>query len=415
MSAERLLLSQKYKEFLACDAPVEFLEGTTAAGKTTVGIFKFMLKVAQSPKKIHILSGLDLGTIEKNIINKDLGILDDFGALAEYNAGGKGKYSLPHIVFHTSKGDKIIYVLGYDNKARWKKALGGQYGCVYIDEINIADMEYVREVSMRCDYLLATLTSYSQSSADTFAFVFTGITACEFTRDELTGYECEVFAFNLNGKMSLQEIIAHANKGGFDAILAPHLNAHTNFAYGTEAYYYPGDARGRAIADNICKELSVTLGIPQRSNGIDDGGDKASTYFGFVRQTKATAILLETCFISTDSEAKRIDEAHEQKAVGQAIARGIVKALGLRKKAVVPPTVKYGIVITAFCGVVFSKQKADEFVKVFWDGKKGNYCRALTNGNSHFVEMQAYLKKSDAHAKADALELLGWSATVKVM
>lgn len=157
MSAERLILSEKYKDFLTCTAPVEFLEGTTAAGKTTVGIFKFMLTVAQSPKKIHIMSGLDLGTIEKNIINKDLGILDDFGSLAEYNSGGKGKYSLPHIVFHTSKGDKIIYVLGYDNKARWKKALGGQYGSVYIDEINIADMEYVREVSMRCDYLLATL------------------------------------------------------------------------------------------------------------------------------------------------------------------------------------------------------------------------------------------------------------------
>ena len=46
MSAERLLLSEKYKAFLQCDAPVEFLEGTTAAGKTTVALFKFMLKVA---------------------------------------------------------------------------------------------------------------------------------------------------------------------------------------------------------------------------------------------------------------------------------------------------------------------------------------------------------------------------------
>lgn len=152
-----LLLSDKYKAFLRCKAPVEFLEGTTAAGKTTVATFKFVLKCAESPKKIHILSGLDLGTIEKNIINKDLGILDDFGSLVEYNANGKGKYSLPHIVLHTSRDDKIIYVLGYDNKTRWKKALGGQYGCLYIDEINIADMEYVREASMRCDYLLATL------------------------------------------------------------------------------------------------------------------------------------------------------------------------------------------------------------------------------------------------------------------
>lgn len=152
-----LILSDKYKSFIKCKAPVEFLEGTTAAGKTTVGVFKFILKCAESPKKIHILSGLDLGTIEKNIINKELGILDVFGALVEYNANGKEHYSLPHLVLHTNGGNKIIYVLGYDNKARWKKALGGQYGCLYIDEINIADMEYVREASMRCDYLLATL------------------------------------------------------------------------------------------------------------------------------------------------------------------------------------------------------------------------------------------------------------------
>lgn len=152
-----LLLSEKYKAFLRYDTPVEFLEGTTAAGKTTVGIFKFMLKVAESPKKLHILSGLDLGTIEKNIISKELGILDDFGDLVEYWPGGHGQYSLPHLEFHSSGGTKIVLVLGYDNKTRWKKALGGQYGCLYIDEINIADMEYVREVSMRCDYLVATL------------------------------------------------------------------------------------------------------------------------------------------------------------------------------------------------------------------------------------------------------------------
>lgn len=77
MSAERLLLSDKYKAFLRCDAPVEFLEGTTAAGKTTVGLFKFMLKVAESPKKLHIIAAKDTGTAEKNIINKDLGIMDD--------------------------------------------------------------------------------------------------------------------------------------------------------------------------------------------------------------------------------------------------------------------------------------------------------------------------------------------------
>lgn len=157
MSDERLLLSDKYKAFLRCDAPVEFLEGTTAAGKTTVGLFKFMLKVAESQKKLHILAADDTGAAEKNIINKDLGILDDFGVLVEYKGNGSGEYKMPHILFHTSSGDKIIFVVGYGNKRKWKDALGGQYGCLYIDEINTADIDFVREAAMRCDYLMATL------------------------------------------------------------------------------------------------------------------------------------------------------------------------------------------------------------------------------------------------------------------
>lgn len=157
MSTERLLLSDKYKAFLACDAPVEFLEGTTAAGKTTVGLFKFMCKVWESPKKLHILAADDTGAAEKNIINKDLGILDDFGILVEYKGNGSGEYKMPHILFHTSSGDKIIFVVGYGNRRKWKDALGGQYGCLYIDEINTADIDFVREAAMRSDYLMATL------------------------------------------------------------------------------------------------------------------------------------------------------------------------------------------------------------------------------------------------------------------
>lgn len=157
MSTERLVLSEKYKAFLKCNAPVEFLEGTTAAGKTTVGLFKFMCKVAESPKKLHILAAKDIGTAEKNIINKDLGIVDDFGILVQYNGNGTKDDKIPHILFRTSKGNKIVYVMGYGDKKKWQKALGGQYGCLYIDEINTADIDFVREASMRCDYLMATL------------------------------------------------------------------------------------------------------------------------------------------------------------------------------------------------------------------------------------------------------------------
>ena len=158
---EEFPLSEKYIDFLKHDCSTEFLEGTTFAGKTTVAVPKFMFKVAQSPKKLHIIAGLDLGTIEKNIINKDKGLLEMFGNFVEYNPNGKGIHSLPHIILHNQNNinneDKIIYVIGYDNKTRWKKVLGGQYGCILIDEFNIADMDFVREIFMRCDYRVCTM------------------------------------------------------------------------------------------------------------------------------------------------------------------------------------------------------------------------------------------------------------------
>ena len=147
----------KFDAFLDHRASAEFLEGVTAAGKTTVGVYKFMLETAESDKTQHIIAGLDTGVIEKNIINKEHGILDEWGPLVEYRGNGVGGERLPHLLFHTTKGDKVIYILGYDNSKRWQKALGGQYGCLYIDEINIADIDFVREAFMRCDYLIATL------------------------------------------------------------------------------------------------------------------------------------------------------------------------------------------------------------------------------------------------------------------
>lgn len=153
-----MLLSPKYRAFLRFrGAAVEVLEGTTYAGKTTVGILKYMLMVAESPKRDHVIAGLDLGTLEKNIITKDYGIKHVFGSLVDYRPQGGAGITMPHIVYHTPGGDKIIYVLGYDNKARWKKALGGQYGCVYVDEANVADMDFLREVSIRNDYWMMTL------------------------------------------------------------------------------------------------------------------------------------------------------------------------------------------------------------------------------------------------------------------
>lgn len=117
-----------------------------------------MLEVAKSPKKYHGIAGKDLGTAEKNIINAEKGILAEWGDYVQYKSRGSTDINLPHIIFHQSDGSqKVIYVFGYDDKARWQKVLGGQMGCLYVDEANIADIDFIQESAIRCDYKLWTL------------------------------------------------------------------------------------------------------------------------------------------------------------------------------------------------------------------------------------------------------------------
>ena len=149
--------SNKYWDFIDHKAPVEFLEGTTASGKSVAGLHKFILEVADSPKNLHVLAAETTGVAEMRLINSDAGLLYQFGSLIEYRGNGTSDNKIPHIILHAPGGDKTIYVLGYDNKAKWKNVLGSQFGAVMIDEINTANRDFIIEISARCDYLLGTL------------------------------------------------------------------------------------------------------------------------------------------------------------------------------------------------------------------------------------------------------------------
>ncbi len=136
-----LLLSDKYKAFLRCNALWSFWRAQLPPARLQWGC----LNLSSGAPKVQ--SGCtscpaSIKELLKNIIAKELGILDDFGDLVEYWPGGRGENKMAHIVLHAPGGDKIIYVLGYSDAARWKKAPGGQYGCLHIDEINVADMDF---------------------------------------------------------------------------------------------------------------------------------------------------------------------------------------------------------------------------------------------------------------------------------
>lgn len=147
-----MLLSDKYWDYIDTPSRAEFLEGTTAAGKTTTVALKFMMNVEESDMKLHVIAAKTTGIAEKNIINADMGLIQIVPD-AFYCGNGDKDNKLPHIKYH----GKVIYILGYDNKDKWKMALGSQFGCVWVDECNTANIEFIREIFGRSKYFVGTL------------------------------------------------------------------------------------------------------------------------------------------------------------------------------------------------------------------------------------------------------------------
>ena len=96
----------------------------------------------------------------------------------------------------------------------------------------------------------------------------------------------------------LQEQVAKANKinaGSKQLDLSFHLNA--GGGTGVEVFYYSDNAK--SVASDISAALAGALGIKNR-------GAKQNKELYFLRHTKATAILVEVCFIDNASDVRAL-------------------------------------------------------------------------------------------------------------
>lgn len=124
--------------------------------------------------------------------------------------------------------------------------------------------------------------------------------------------ECNRFITKRSQGMAVD---IHNNAGGGD---------------GFEAYYSVGGGDGKVLAKNIEKEIKL---IGQNSRGVKTKANSSgSDYFGFIRQTIAPAVIVECVFVDNKKDAAQADTLAEQKVFGEAIAKGIVKTMGLKKK-----------------------------------------------------------------------------------
>lgn len=120
---------------------------------------------------------------------------------------------------------------------------------------------------------------------------------------------------------------AEANKWGADLVCEIHINA--GGGDGAEVYYSIAGGTSKKMAQNIEAEIKK---IGQNSRGIKTKKNaQGQDFLGIIRMTKAPAVLVECAFIDT-KDIRIIDTKAEQKKMGEAIAKGILKTLGVKEK-----------------------------------------------------------------------------------
>jgi N-acetylmuramoyl-L-alanine amidase len=128
---------------------------------------------------------------------------------------------------------------------------------------------------------------------------------------------------------SLQADIDDCNNFNPDLALDIHNNA--GGGDGAEVFYSVVGGTGKVLAQNILDEI---VAIGQNSRGIKTKiNSQGRDWFGIIRETYAPCVLVECAFVDTKADLAIVDTPAEQKAMGVAIAKGVLKTLGIAWKA----------------------------------------------------------------------------------
>lgn len=121
----------------------------------------------------------------------------------------------------------------------------------------------------------------------------------------------------------LMEKINECNAYNPDLAADIHLNA--GGGDGAEVFYTIKGGTGKIMAQNV---LDAICELGQQSRGIKTKvNSSGKDYFGFIRLTNCPAIISEAYFVDNAEDVKIGDTVEEQKIIGQAIAKGILKTL----------------------------------------------------------------------------------------
>lgn len=126
----------------------------------------------------------------------------------------------------------------------------------------------------------------------------------------------------------VEQEVAECNSFAPDLAVDIHNNA--GGGDGAETFYSKVGGIGKTAAVNIMAEIAK---LGQKSRGAKTRLNASGRdYYAFIRNTKAPAVIVECAFVDS-SDIALIDTEPERVKMGEAIARGILKTLGIAYKA----------------------------------------------------------------------------------
>lgn len=125
------------------------------------------------------------------------------------------------------------------------------------------------------------------------------------------------------------DLVQEANESNAykpDLAVSVHINA--GGGDGAEAWYSVTGGIGKTLAENILASITALTG--QNSRGARTRvGSGGKDYYGFIRRTNAHAVIVECAFIDNAKDIEIINTDVKCTNMGVAIAKGILKTLGI--------------------------------------------------------------------------------------
>ena len=123
----------------------------------------------------------------------------------------------------------------------------------------------------------------------------------------------------------LSEEIKECN--AFSPDLAVDIHNNAGGGNGAEVFHHYGGGIGKTLATNILDEI---IKIGQNSRGAKTRKNSAGQdYYGFIRNVTAPAVIVECAFVDNATDLEILATEGKRKSMGQAIAKGILKTIGV--------------------------------------------------------------------------------------